>query len=197
MKFLKAILNMNKLRIYTLLVVRVLNKENKGDAPAGVKGRDLLEYLVNMLLIDRDVAQNTILNMVKQNLLVVENTNMIKLNNETTKYFQLLVLDVDELLLDRIVKKSVSFRTIRLYLLMRMFAYPKVKTGLKYSYSKMTQDYNKTYNVDVSEYDIYMMIEELIENGLITKETYNNHLDDYKFNEYKFIDKETILKNLF
>lgn len=197
MKFLKAILNMNKLRIYTLFVVRVLNKENKGDAPAGVKGKDLLEYLVNMLFVDRDVAQNTILNMIKQNLLVVENTNMIKLNNETTKYFQLLVLDVDELLLDRIVKKSVSFRTIRLYLLMRMFAYPKVKAGLKYSYNKMAKDYKRIYNIDVSEYDVYIMIEELIENNLITKDTYNNHLDDYKFNEYKFIDKETILKNLF
>lgn len=195
MQYLKAILKMNKLRLIILVAIQVLSDKEKG----GVKGKILLDYLVKDMEFQERIIQDTILSMIRQNLLVVENNNIIKLNYTTTKYFQLLTYDACFILLNNLKYKNISFRSFRLYLLMKMKAYPK-KSGLRYSYRQMLEDYKKYYNseIDLEEIDIFNLVKELEDNNIISRKKYEDEMDNrYTYNEYKFVSDKEMIENMF
>lgn len=196
MEYLKAILKMNKLRLIILVAIQVLaDKETKG-----VKGKNLLDYLVKDMEFQERIIQDTILSMIRQNLLIVENNNIIKLNYTTTKYFQLLTYDACFVLLNNLKYKNISFRSFRLYLLMKIKAYPNTRKGLKYSYRQMLEDYKKYYNseIDLEEIDMFNLVKELEDNNIISRMRYEDECDNrYTYNEYKFVSDKDMIENMF
>lgn len=196
MEYLKAILKMNKLRLVILIAIQVLSDKEKG----GVKGKVLLDYLVKDMEFQERIIQDTILSMIRQNLLIVENNNIIKLNYTTTKYFQLLTYDACFVLLNNLKYKNISFRSFRLYLLMKIKAYPNTRKGLRYSYRQILEDYKKYYNseIDLEEIDIFNLVKELEDNNIISRNKYEDEMDNrYTYNEYKFVSDKEMIENMF